>query len=432
MGFITIVSGHYPSSTHYATLTKQILETYCQRNHYDFYYDNSEPDETEMHALHFRRCEIIQKAALQFPETSWFLWLDSDVYILQLDRSIESCIDLNEHGVLYHTFHEAPWGSYPINTGVKFVHINAINYEQMMWNIRNTPPWNTFPYEQKALYEYIFPQIPGQFKIHDPYVLNCITQAYPDKIKDALFIHLCAMSSADRNVVMQQVINHLGNQIICKSSASPRKIIGYFHVCQKEGWEICFARIFQEIKQSGLYDATDEIRCVIVNNSDSVISHPCLTDPKMCIIYQGNSLQYERPTLLHMRRAVDVDESCVYWYVHTKGLRWMNTPKEQNVVDWVQVLLHWNITKWKEAEIALKTHDVYGCNHTGVPVAHYSGNFWWATSAYVQNLPDVIGNGYNDPKFWLFINQPSYCNSFSSGLEGMGHYDHPFPKSVYA
>ena len=75
---------------------------------------------------------------------------------------------------------------------------------------------------------------------------------------------------------------------------------------------------------------------------------------------------------------------------------------------------------------------VYGCNHTGVPVAHYSGNFWWATSAYVQNLPDVIGNGYNDPKFWLFINQPSYCNSFSSGLEGMGHYDHPFPKSVYA
>ena len=45
MGFITIVSGHYPSSTHYATLTKQILETYCQRNHYDFYYDNSEPDE---------------------------------------------------------------------------------------------------------------------------------------------------------------------------------------------------------------------------------------------------------------------------------------------------------------------------------------------------------------------------------------------------
>lgn len=97
-------------------------------------------------------------------------------------------------------FHEAPWGCYPINTGVKFVNRKALHFEEEIWEVRNTSPWNEFPFEQKTLYEYILPKLtPEQYKIHDPYKLNCIIKAYPNKIKDALLLHMCAMTAEERN-----------------------------------------------------------------------------------------------------------------------------------------------------------------------------------------------------------------------------------------
>ena len=204
---ITIISGHYPSNTIYASISKIMLEDYCQRHNYQFYYDDSEPEEKEMHSLHFRRSEIIHKAASIFPDTQWFLWLDSDVYVNKPDVRIESCIDLTDDSILYHTFHENNWGSYPINTGVKFIHRDAIPYEALIWSLRNTDPWNQFPYEQKTLYECIFPQITGKYIIHDPYVLNCIRSAYPQFVDNALFVHLCAETEANRNTTMQEVLD---------------------------------------------------------------------------------------------------------------------------------------------------------------------------------------------------------------------------------
>jgi hypothetical protein len=200
------------------------------------------------------------------------------------------------------------------------------------------------------------------------------------------------------------------------------KNVGYFHICQKEGWTKSFDIIFKEIKDSGLYDNTSEIRCVIVNDFNRIIDDDRFQDNKIVLFYGGSSANYERPTLLNMQKS-SFQENCNYWYVHTKGLRWFNTEKEENVLDWINLLLFWNITNWKKAVFHLNEYHIYGCNYTNVPTPHFSGNFWWAKSEYVKTLPDMISNGYNDPEFWLFYNNPYYKNIFSSGLEGMGHYD---------
>ena len=129
------------------------------------------------------------------------MWVDSDVFVNpnNLHLSLESQIDLTNEDILYHTFHELPW-KYPINSGVKIVNKKAIKYEEEMWELRNTKPWNSFPYEQKTLYGYIFPKLkPSEYTINDPYILNCIVKLHPDKIANALFIHMCGTSEPERN-----------------------------------------------------------------------------------------------------------------------------------------------------------------------------------------------------------------------------------------
>ena len=207
---ITIVSGHYPNNIYFAKETKKILKKYCFNNNYNFYYDNSKDiTEYKIHHLHYKRCLSLINANKKYPKTVWFVWLDSDIYVNK-NYKIEKIIDINNTNILYHLFHEKPW-IYPINTGVKILHKNALIYEEQIYNLRNTKPWNEFPYEQKTLAEYILPKIKGKYIIHDPYIMNCIIKLYPDKINDALFIHMCNMTENERNlfIIKQKLFKNL-------------------------------------------------------------------------------------------------------------------------------------------------------------------------------------------------------------------------------
>jgi len=57
----------------------------------------------------------------------------------------------------------------------------------------------------KKLYEYVLPKIENKYIIHDPYVLNCIIKAYPDKIKDSLFVHMCGSTTEERNNIVKNL-----------------------------------------------------------------------------------------------------------------------------------------------------------------------------------------------------------------------------------
>jgi hypothetical protein len=203
---IVLVSGHYPKDTYYATQTKLSIEKYANIHGYNFYYNEDIPEDKSFSALHFYRCAIIQNASLKYPDAEWFLWLDSDVYVNNYNLKIEEQINLTDENILYHLFHENDWGCYPINTGVKFVHKNALKYEKEVWSLKDTEPWNTFPFEQKTIYEHILPQIPNKYIIHDPYVLNCIIKAYPSKIENALFVHMCGTPENERNEIIRNTV----------------------------------------------------------------------------------------------------------------------------------------------------------------------------------------------------------------------------------
>ena len=81
------------------------------------------------------------------------------------------------------------------------------------------------------------------------------------------------------------------------------KIIGYIHICQKGDWKRSFTMLIDCIKKSGLYEKTKRIRLGILNDDGIYKNNDLiLEDPKFKIVYVGKSQEYERPTLLHMRK----------------------------------------------------------------------------------------------------------------------------------
>jgi hypothetical protein len=210
---IVFVSGHHPRKTYFAIKTRATFEKYTVKHGYGFYYDEEDPTTTraekdaEMRGLHYRRCVSIQKAAAEYPAAKWFVWVDSDVYVNNYAVKVEDTIDLTDDRILYHLFHEdGGWGQFPINTGVKFVNREALEWERAVWELRNTYPWTQYPFEQKTIYEYVLPRIgETRYRIHDPYLLNCITKAYPEKVAGSVFAHMCACTEEERNLIMRNV-----------------------------------------------------------------------------------------------------------------------------------------------------------------------------------------------------------------------------------
>jgi len=227
---------------------------------------------------------------------------------------------------------------------------------------------------------------------------------------------------------------------IYKKEKCYEKIIGYFHICQKEGWTKSFDIIFNEIKKSGLYDQTHEIRIGIVNDNSELIEDERLNDPKIKILFCKHSSEYERPTLLHLRNN-GVNGNNYYWYLHSKGIRHFGEDryieqrgeqvfvKERYILDWIDFLLYWNVTKWEYAvKMLSRDWNTYGCNYI---YPHYSGNFWWTQSSFLHNLPTEIGDGYTDPEDFISTNNNKMFNIFSSGLQGYGHYKEEYPRENY-
>jgi hypothetical protein len=211
---------------------------------------------------------------------------------------------------------------------------------------------------------------------------------------------------------------------------SKKQIIGYFHICQKGDWRKSFDITFNEIKNSGLYEVTSIIRIGIVNDLGSVINDERLNNPKFQIIFCKPSHEYERPTLLHMRVHADVDDqNTCYWYVHSKGITHFGKPNESCIIDWINFLIYWNITKWKIAYSMLEKYDIYGCN--AIDKHMYCGNFWWTNSEHLTKLPVWIDSYYTAPEDWICKNTNKMFNIYSCRLIGEGHYKENIHRHEY-
>ncbi len=256
--------------------------------------------------------------------------------------------------------------------------------------------------------------------------------------RDVLYCHLqkrkmdLPFTSYDKGYYINENSFSLANITQCK------KVIVYIHICQIGRWKDSFNMIMDTLKKSNLYEYSDCIRLGVL--TDSVVDMELFNDPKFEIVYVGKPPEYERPTLLHMRKSSEIESpNILYYYMHTKGIRHYGTDKEDNVIDWIKYMLYWNVEQWKLAIEKLELHDTYGCNYILLKNTQnylYSGNFWWANSSYIKQLPDHIDTSYNDPEFWISRIKNNAYSAHNSMLcnnpnNDWGHYVYRYPRSKY-
>lgn len=140
--------------------------------------------------------------------------------------------------------------------------------------------------------------------------------------------------------------------------------------------------------------------------------------PKVNVINNGNDCKlYEYPAI-NLIKDVCRKEDCNILYFHCKGQL-----HEKDVInDWIEFLEYFNIERWKYCLNKLIDYDVVGCNYYGrteeknyrpnpypftLNERHFSGNFWWCKSSYINTLEPLKYNKEDryEPEFWLLSNE---------------------------
>ncbi len=194
----------------------------------------------------------------------------------------------------------------------------------------------------------------------------------------------------------------------------------YFHICCSNNWKEIFNKLLNNIKISGLYNNIDEIRCVILGD----INDNIFKDPKIKIIYNSFDTNIFEFKIMELIYEDSLKEEFNILYIHTKGIRHFNQYTENNVKDWVDFLIYYNIQKYKICQEYLSEYDVVGVNLQSYPCWHFSGNFWWSKSSHIKLLNKIKDISYNGPEFYITSKKNGkYLSLWNSNIN---HYDNRY------
>lgn len=203
----------------------------------------------------------------------------------------------------------------------------------------------------------------------------------------------------------------------------------YIHVCCINNWKEVFEKLMSKIKESGLYEKVDEIRCnVLTTNANRQKIIDVFKDPKIIFKTFSDIKAFEVPTINWLHEDSKTEDFKVL-YLHTKGIRHYRRRSEIYVKDWVDYLMYFNIEQYKVCLEKLDEYDTVGVNLSSEPATHYSGNFWWSKSEYIRNLDKCKYESYTDPELWLTReNKGNYCCLWQSEIN---HYEKRYPREKY-
>ncbi len=209
------------------------------------------------------------------------------------------------------------------------------------------------------------------------------------------------------------------------------KVYVYIHVCCINNWEEVVGDLFRDIKQSGLYDKIDEIRCGVLSENLQRDLH-FFNDTKIKIIGFSNEVKlYETSTIntLYNDALIDNMRTCDTYvlYLHSKGV---TRPNNLCVKDWVKYMKYFNIYKHNDClNKLIDGYDAVGVNYTTMPKMHFSGNFWWSSFNHIRKLKKCEHTYYFAPEMWICSRQEGQYHSFFNSH--INHYYERYNENLY-
>ena len=204
----------------------------------------------------------------------------------------------------------------------------------------------------------------------------------------------------------------------------------YFHICMINNWKEVVGNIFQQLKDSGLYDDIKEIRCSVIGDDLELLKF-LNNDKKISIIFAATDSKFfagnyrlitdyredeSRP--IHNEEIIlnkmweDAQKEDFYvLYLHSKGVKkFTEIPNQKsNIEDWVNLMLYFNLYYFRHIEMKLKEFDAVGVNLEITPKSkkssefniRFSGNFWWSKSEHIRQIQKKIPGDYGGPENWI-------------------------------
>ena len=215
---------------------------------------------------------------------------------------------------------------------------------------------------------------------------------------------------------------------------SNKKIFCVIHSCtlQMTGTNV-LDFIVEVINKTGFIDVVDN---VFINNIGLPIENKYKNDKYIVNNYSDNTELFEYPSLNKVKTMSTNNPDSYILYLHTKGISHTNVNKITYIADWTNLMLHFLVEKHSECINKLNEgYDTIGCNYIErnqyTDKKHFSGNFWWSKSTYINKLHVLNENtGIRTyAEFWLFTENPSYYNIYSSNVD---HYIYPYPMEIYS
>lgn len=192
------------------------------------------------------------------------------------------------------------------------------------------------------------------------------------------------------------------------------KIAIFYHCAIMGNWKEVDAEIIKTLKDSGLLDRAD----VFVRNECK------------------DTGLFEFPTLQML------DQFCIYnpdYYVLYLMDKGVSRPKIQQIDDWRECMLYWNVERWKECVSKLDEYDAVGINVLPSPLPHFQGNFWWAKASYINRLGNLMDievkedeilniNNRHKAEFWVLSQE---CKVYCPYNHRINPYVKKNPRSNY-
>ena len=185
-----------------------------------------------------------------------------------------------------------------------------------------------------------------------------------------------------------------------------------------------------KIKESGLYQKVNEIRCCILGTFEATF----FTDPKIYIVKSSPDLSLYEKFTLDLLHDDAMKENFHVLYIHTKGVSNQyvtNLVKAANVKDWVNYMCYFLMYKHEKCiELLSGSADTVGVSLRNIHKLHYSGNYWWSKASYIRKLNKCTQECYNSPEFWLTETWSGVYESLWD-TDDINHQEVPYPASEY-
>jgi hypothetical protein len=209
----------------------------------------------------------------------------------------------------------------------------------------------------------------------------------------------------------------------------------YFHIATIGNYQEIFDEIYLKIFESNLIDVVDEVNlCIVGDKKLNIIEHE-----KIKLHRHLDETIGEFFTLDKIKSFSDLcEDNYKILYIHTKGV---TTPNNSCIVDWRKYMTYFNVEGHFECLNFLNQFDSCGVDLVSEPTIHYSGNFWWANSSYIKQLPTIdeikfpkilpILSIRHNCEFWIGMGNGNHKSIWNSNINVYERHLHKYPDNLY-